>query len=171
MRDTTSAKEASRYCAAVPCRELITDYRDSGLVLQNKAAVYDILFKASAETMLPIAVEPANRSAWHLSASRPNPKHLGAMIGITVVLHSWGSAMMQHPHVHMIVPGGGISSDGRCWIACRPGFFLPVLVLSKLFRRLMLEKLVAAHPPRRRLPRPASACLGSADRGTDVTGR
>jgi hypothetical protein len=96
---------------------------------QNKAVLYDLLFKASAETMLTIAADE---------------KHLGARVGITAVLHTWGSAMTHHPHVHMIVPGGGISVDGKRWIACRPNFFLPVLVLSKLFRRLMLEKLVAA---------------------------
>ncbi len=107
--------------------------------------VYDILFKAAAETMLAIAAEPANRSARHRSASRPNPRHLGANIAITAVLHTWGSAMTHHPHLHMIVPGGGISCDGQRWIACRANFFLPVLVLSKLFRRLMLEKLAAAH--------------------------
>jgi putative transposase len=76
---------------------------------------------------------------------RADPKHLGAKIAITSVLHTWGSAMTHHPHVHMIVPGGGLSPDGERWIAARPSFFLPVLVLSKLFRRLMLEKLVAAH--------------------------
>jgi hypothetical protein len=96
----------------------------------NKAAIYDMLFKASAETMLTIAADP---------------KHLGARIGITAVLHTWGSAMTHHPHVHMIVPGGGLSPDGSRWIATRPNFFLPVLVLSRLFRRLMLEKLAAAH--------------------------
>jgi hypothetical protein len=73
------------------------------------------------------------------------PKHLGASVGITAVLHTWGSAMTHHPHVHMIVPGGGISFDGQRWIACRPGFFLPVRVLSRLFRRLFLDKLAAAH--------------------------
>ena len=96
----------------------------------NKAVIYDLLFKASAETMLTIAADP---------------KHLGARIAITSVLHTWGSAMMHHPHVHMIVPGGGLSSDGSRWIAAKPNFFLPVFVLSKLFRRLMLEKLAAAH--------------------------
>ena len=100
------------------------------IAYQNKAAIYDLLFKAAAETMLTIAADP---------------KHLGAQIGITAVLHTWGSAMTHHPHVHMIVPGGGISLDGKRWIAARPSFFLPVLVLSKLFRRLMLEKLAAAH--------------------------
>jgi hypothetical protein len=96
----------------------------------NKAVVYDLLFKASAETMLTIAGDP---------------KHLGARIAITSVLHTWGSAMTHHPHVHMIVPGGGIALDGSRWIATKPNFFLPVLVLSKLFRRVMLEKLAAAH--------------------------
>jgi hypothetical protein len=100
------------------------------IAYQNKAAIDDLLFKASAETMLTIAADP---------------KHLGARIAITAVLHTWGSAMTHHPHVHMIVPGGGIALDGSKWIASKPHFFLPVLVLSKLFRRLMLEKLMAAH--------------------------
>ena len=102
----------------------------SDIAHQNKAVIYDLLFKASAETLLTIAADQ---------------KHLGARIGITSVLHSWGSAMTHHPHVHMIVPGGGLSMDGSHWIACKPNFFLPVLVLSKLFRRLMLERLLAAH--------------------------
>ena len=100
------------------------------IAYQNKAVIYDILFKASAETTLTIAADP---------------KHLGARIGIISVLHSWGSAMTHHPHVHMIVPGGGISVDGSRWVSCRPGFFLPVRVLSRLFRRLFLAMLVAAH--------------------------
>jgi len=100
------------------------------IAYQNKAVVYDLLFKVSAETMLTIAADP---------------KHLGARIGITSVLHSWGSALTHHPHVHMIVPGGGISPDGQRWISCRPGFFLSVRVLSRLFRRLFLEKLIAIH--------------------------
>src|SRR5438552_2714105 len=100
------------------------------IAYQNKAVVYDLLFKASAETLTTIAADP---------------KHLGARIGMTSVLHTWGSAMTHHPHVHMIVPGGGISLDGKSWISCRPGFFLPVRVLSRLFRRLFLEKLLAAH--------------------------
>jgi len=100
------------------------------IAYQNKAVIYDLLFRASAETMLTIAADP---------------KHLGAHIGITSVLHTWGSAMTHHPHVHMIVPGGGIALDGSRWIAKRPHFFLPVRVLSKLFRRLMIEKLLAAH--------------------------
>jgi hypothetical protein len=100
------------------------------IAYQNKAVIYDLLFRASAETMLTIAADP---------------KHLGARIGITSVLHTWGSAMTHHPHVHMIVPGGGLSMDDSRWISCKPNFLLPVRVLSKLFRRLMLEKLRAAH--------------------------
>src|SRR5262245_47061061 len=100
------------------------------LAYQNKEVIYDILFRASAETMLTIAADP---------------KHLGARIGITSVLHSWGSAMTHHPHVHMIVPGGGISLDGTRWVSCKPGFFLPVRVLSRLYRRLFLDMLIAAH--------------------------
>jgi hypothetical protein len=89
---------------------------------------------ASAETLTTIAADP---------------RHLGARVGITSVLHSWGSALTHHPHLHMIVPGGGISLDGERWVACRPGFFLPVRVLSRLFRRLFLEKLLAAHQTNR----------------------
>jgi len=100
------------------------------IAYQNKAVIYAILFKAAAETLITIAADP---------------KHLGARIGLTAVLHSWGSALTHHPHVHVIVPGGGISPDGQRWISCRPGFFLPVRVLSRLFRRLFLEQLVAAH--------------------------
>jgi len=100
------------------------------IAYHNKAVVYDLLFKASAEAMTTIAADP---------------KHLGARVGITSVLHTWGSAMTHHPHVHMIVPGGGISLDGKRWVACRPGFFLPVRVLSRLFRRLFLTMLRAAH--------------------------
>ena len=96
---------------------------------QNKAVIYDLLFKASSETTIRIAADR---------------KHLGAKIGMTSVLHTWGSAMTHHPHVHMIVPGGGLSSDGNRWLSCRPNFFLPVRVLSRLFRRLFLEMLVAA---------------------------
>src|SRR6185437_16055252 len=100
------------------------------IAFQNKALVYDLLFRAASETMLTIAADP---------------KHLGARIGITAVLHTWGSALTHHPHVHMIVPGGGISLDGSRWLSCRPGFFLPVRVLSRLFRRLFLKALTAAH--------------------------
>jgi len=100
------------------------------IAYQNKATVYGLLFKASAQTLLTIAADP---------------KHLGAKIGITSVLHTWGSAMMHHPHVHVIVPGGGLSPDGKNWIGCRSGFFLPVKVLSRLFRRLFLEGLIRLH--------------------------
>ena len=100
------------------------------IAYHNKAAVYDILFKAAAETMITIAA---------------NPKHLGARIGLTAVLHTWGSAMPHHPHLHCIVPGGGISLDGERWVSCRPGFFLHVRALSLLFQRLFLKKLAAAH--------------------------
>src|SRR5438309_1999833 len=100
------------------------------IAYHNKAVIYDILFKTAAETLTTIAADP---------------KHLGARIGFTAVLHSWGSAMTHHPHVHIIVPGGGISRDGQRWISCRPGFFLPVRVLSRLFRRLFLEQLTALH--------------------------
>ncbi len=97
---------------------------------QNKAVIYNILFKAAAETLLIIAADP---------------KHLGAQIGITLVLHTWGSALTHHPHVHGIVPGGGFSKDRQQWISCRSDYFLPVRVLSRLFRRLFLEKLKCAH--------------------------
>jgi Putative transposase len=100
------------------------------IAYHNKAMIYDLLFTASAETMLTIAADP---------------KHLGARIGITSVLHSWGSAMTHHPHVHMIVPGGGLARDGSRWVPSKPNFCLPVRVLSKLFRRLMLTKLATAH--------------------------
>lgn len=96
----------------------------------NKKPVYDLLIRASAETLTTIAADP---------------RHLGAHIGMTSVLHTWGSALTHHPHVHIIVPGGGLSPDGTRWIACRPGFFLPVKVLSRLFRRLFLKGLMALH--------------------------
>ena len=96
----------------------------------NKAVIYDALFKAASEALLTIAADP---------------RHLGARIGVTMVLHTWGSALTHHPHVHCIVPGGGISPDGARWVSCRPRFFLPVRVLSRLFRRLMCERLAAAH--------------------------
>jgi hypothetical protein len=100
------------------------------IAYQNKAVIYDLLFRASSETVLTIAADP---------------KHLGARIGILSVLHTWGSALTHHPHVHMIVPGGGFSLDGTSWVSCRENFFLPVRVLSRLFRRLLLDKLAAAH--------------------------
>jgi hypothetical protein len=100
------------------------------IAYQNKAVIYDVLFKAAAETLITIAADP---------------KHLGARIGLTAVLHTWGSALTHHPHVHIIVPGGGVSVDQQHWISCRPGFFLPLRVLSRLFRRLFLEKIMATH--------------------------
>ena len=100
------------------------------IAFQNKAVLYGLLFQAASETMTTIAADP---------------KHLGARIGITAVLHTWGSAMTHHPHVHMIVAGGGLSPDGSRWIASRPAFLLPVRVLGKLFRRLFLTRLAALH--------------------------
>ena len=100
------------------------------LAYQNKAVIYGLLFDVAAETLLTIAADR---------------KHLGAQIGATLVLHTWGSALTHHPHVHGIVPGGGLSSDGERWVACKPGFFLPVRVLSRLFRRRFLEELARAH--------------------------
>ncbi len=102
----------------------------AAIAFQNKAELYGLLFRAAAETLATIAGDP---------------KHLGARIGFTSVLHTWGSAMTHHPHLHIIAPGGGLSPDGARWISCRPGFFLPVRVLSRLFRRLFLEGLSALH--------------------------
>ena len=102
----------------------------AAIAYQNKALIYDLLFKAASETMLTIAADP---------------QHLGAKIGITAVLHTWGSAMTHHPHVHMIVTGGGISSDGSRWISSRPHYLVPVEVLSALFRGRMLGMLIEAH--------------------------
>ncbi|QUN32922.1 IS91 family transposase (plasmid) [Cupriavidus sp. KK10] len=96
----------------------------------NKTVIYGLLFDIAAETLRTIAADP---------------RHLGARIGATLVLHTWGSALTHHPHVHGIIPGGGLSPDGERWIACRTGFFLPVRVLSRLFRRRFLEALEAAH--------------------------
>ena len=100
------------------------------IALQNKTAIYGLLFDVAAEVLQTIAADP---------------KHLGARIGATLVLHTWGSALTHHPHVHGIVPGGGLAPDGKTWIACRPGFFLPVRVLSRLFRRRFLEELQRLH--------------------------
>jgi hypothetical protein len=100
------------------------------IAYQNKRVLYDLLMRASAETTLTIAADT---------------RHLGARIGITSVLHTWGSAMTHHPHVHMIVPGGGLSADGSEWLPCRANFFLPVRVLSRLFRRRFLNDLVKLH--------------------------
>jgi hypothetical protein len=100
------------------------------LAYQNKAALCGLLFDMAAETLLTIAADP---------------KHLGATVGATLVLHTWGSALTHHPHVHGIVPGGGLAPNGNTWVACRPGFFLPVRVLSRLFRRRFLEELLRLH--------------------------
>src|SRR6266403_1316509 len=100
------------------------------IAYQNKAKLYALLFTAAAETLTTIAGDP---------------KHLGADIGVTAVLHTWGQNLQHHPHVHCIVPGGGLSPDGERWIASRNGFFLPVRVLSRLFRRLFLQGLEAMH--------------------------
>ena len=93
------------------------------IAAQNRAVVYAILFRATAETLRTIAADP---------------RHLGAALGFFAVLHTWGQTLLHHPHLHCVVPGGGLSPDGTRWIACRPGFFLPVRVLSRLFRRLFL---------------------------------
>lgn len=98
----------------------------AAIAYQNKTVVYDILFRATAETLRTIAADP---------------EHLGAEIGFIAVLHTWGQTLMHHPHLHCVVPGGGVSPDGQHWVACRPGFFLPVRVLSALFRRLFLTQL------------------------------
>src|SRR5580693_6870692 len=98
----------------------------AAIAYQNKKVVYDILFRATSETLRTIAADP---------------KHLGAEIGFFAVLHSWGQNLMFHPHLHCVVPGGGLSPDGDRWVSCRPGFFLPVRVLSRLFRRLFLERI------------------------------
>src|SRR5438132_5673799 len=99
------------------------------IAFQNKERVYAILFRAAAETLRTIAADP---------------KHLGAEIGLVAVLHTWGQNLHHHPHIHCVVPGGGPSLGGTRWVACRPGFFLPVRVLSRLFRRLFLTRLQAA---------------------------
>ena len=102
----------------------------AALALQNKAPVYHILFRATADTLRTIAADPA---------------HLGAELGFFAVLHTWGQTLTAHPHLHCVIPGGGLSPDGTRWVACRPGFFLPVRVLSRLFRRLFLQYLQAAY--------------------------
>src|SRR5437660_2673056 len=145
---TTPVARHCPKCQAAAAKEWLTDRRAellpvpyfhvvftlpgsvADIAYQNKAVVYDLLLKAAAETLITLAADP---------------KHLGARTGLTAVLHTWGSALTHHPHVHVIVPGGGLSPDGSRWIACRPGFFLPVRVLSRLFRRLFLEGLAALH--------------------------
>jgi hypothetical protein len=102
----------------------------AAIAYTNKAVIYDLLFTVAAQTLRTIAADP---------------KHLGAEVGVTLVLHTWGSALTHHPHVHGVVPGGGVAIDGQRWVRCRPGFFLPVRVLSRLFRRRFLEELEQAH--------------------------
>jgi hypothetical protein len=102
----------------------------SAIAYYNKTVIYELLFEGAAETLRTIAADP---------------KHLGAQIGVTLVLHTWGSALTHHPHVHGIVPGGGLAPDSARWVSCKPGFFLPVRVLSRLFRRRFLEELDQAH--------------------------
>lgn len=102
----------------------------ASIAYQNKAVVYDILFRATAETLRTIAADP---------------RHMGAEIGFIAILHTWGQNLLHHPHLHCVVPGGGVSPDGTRWVACRHGFFLPVRVLSRLFRRLFIEQLKQAH--------------------------
>lgn len=102
----------------------------AAIAAQNKATVYSLLFRATAETLRTIAADP---------------KHLGAELGFFAVLHTWGQTLLAHPHLHCVIPGGGLSPDGTQWVACRPGFFLPVRVLSRLFRRLFLQHLQAAY--------------------------
>jgi hypothetical protein len=100
------------------------------IAFQNQTVVYDILFRAASETLHTIAADP---------------KHLGAEIGFLAVLHTWGQNLLHHPHLHFLVPGGGIAPDRKSWIACRPGFFLPVRMLSRMFRGLFLRCLEKAH--------------------------
>jgi hypothetical protein len=102
----------------------------AAIATQNKATVYTLLFRTTAETLRTIAADPA---------------HLGAELGFFAVLHTWGQTLLAHPHLHCVIPGGGLSADGTQWVACRPGFFLPVRVLSRLFRRLFLQHLQAAY--------------------------
>jgi hypothetical protein len=129
-RDWLAAREAELLPVGYFHLVFTVPARIADIAYQNKRAVYDLLMRASAETTLTIAADA---------------KHLGARIGITSVLHSWGSAMTHHPHVHMIVPGGGLSVDGSRWVPCRANFFLSVRVLSRLFRRLFLAGLVKLH--------------------------
>jgi len=129
-KDWLAAREADRLPVGYFHLVFTLPAEIAPIAYQNKAVVYDLLFRTSSETLLTIAADP---------------KHLGARIGITAVLHTWGSAMTHHPHVHMIVPGGGISLDGTHWMRCKPGFLLPVRVLSRLFRRLFLTRLADVH--------------------------
>ena len=133
------ASSAKRWLEARQAQLLPVDYYHlvftlpkevANLAYYNKSVMYGLLLKTAAQTLLAIGADP---------------KRLGARLGVTFVLHTWGSAMTHHPHVHGIVPGGGLSVDGEHWVSCKSGFFLPVRVLSRLFRRLYLEKLMEAH--------------------------
>jgi hypothetical protein len=133
------AKAAERWLAARQADLLPVEYYQvvftlpapiSEIAYYNKAVIYRLLFEVAADTLQTIAADP---------------QHLGAEIGATLVLHTWGSALTHHPHVHGVVPGGGLSPDGERWVSCRPGFFLSVRVLSRLFRRRFLEALGQAH--------------------------
>jgi hypothetical protein len=133
------AKAAERWLAARQADLLPVEYYHvvftlpapvSEIAYTNKAVIYRLLFEVAADTLQTIAADP---------------QHLGAEIGATLVLHTWGSALTHHPHVHGVVPGGGLSPDGERWVSCRPGFFLSVRVLSRLFRRRFLEALGQAH--------------------------
>ena len=135
------------------------------IAFQNKETVYAILFRTVAETLRTIAADP---------------KHLGAEIGLLAVLHTWGQNLHHHPHVHCVVPGGGPSLDGTHWIACRPGFFLPIRVLSRLFRRLFLDELRAAEyrlgffrscRPRNPPPSPGACETSGASNGSSMPSR
>ncbi len=148
---------ARRWMAARQAELLPVDYYHvvftlpapiAALAYQNKAVIYAILFRAAAQTLLTISADP---------------KRLGCRLGVTLVLHTWGSNLSHHPHVHGIVPGGGISLDGERWVACRKGFFLPVRVLSRLFRRLFLEQLRLAYD------QGELQCHGDLDPLTDAT--
>jgi hypothetical protein len=132
------ARAARRWLEARQAELLPVDYYHvvftlpapiSAIAYYNKAVIYGLLFEVAAEVLRTIAADP---------------KHLGAQVGVTLVLHTWGSALTHHPHVHGIVPGGGLSPDGQRWVGCKPGFFLSVRVLSRLFRRRFLEELEAA---------------------------
>ena len=131
-RPRPGSRRARRSCCRSPTSTWSSPCRPAlgAIAYQNKARVYGLLLKAAAEALTTIAADP---------------KHLGARIGVTAVLHTWGQTLDHHPHVHCIVPAGGISLDGSRWVACRPGFFLPVRVLSRLFRRLFLDGLAEAH--------------------------
>jgi hypothetical protein len=121
----------------------------AAVALQNKRVIYDILFRSTAATLRTIAADP---------------RHLGAEIGFIALLHTWGQTLQFHPHLHCIVPGGGLAPDGQRWVACRRGFFLPVRVLSSLFRRLFLEALDHAFLAGELTFRGNIANLGDADR-------